>query len=253
MKISIITVCYNRVFTIERAICSVLNQDYSDIEYIVIDGNSTDGTKAIIEKYADRITHYISEKDGGMYEAINKGIALSTGKIIGLMHSDDEFYDGKVLTKVVDRFLSDHNIQGVYGDGMYISNDNDEKLIRNRICGDFSELKIMQGWLPLHPTVYLRKDVMDQIGNYNIQYKIASDTDFLLRYLYKFKIKISYIPSYFVKMRVGGLSTSKSRAFLVFKEDYLIYKSFGFKALKTVIQKKMYALNQYITTKKVLQ
>lgn len=253
MKISIITVCYNRVSTIERAICSVLNQEYADIEYIVIDGNSTDGTKAIIEKYADRITHYISEKDGGMYEAINKGITLSKGNILGLMHSDDEFYDNQVLTKVVERFLSDRDIQGVYGDGIYISNDIDQKLIRNRICGDFSELKIMQGWLPLHPTVYLRKDIMNKIGNYNIQYKIASDTDFLLRYLYRFKINISYIPNYFVKMRVGGLSTSKSRAFLVFKEDYLIYKSYGFKALITVIRKKMYALKQYITTKKISQ
>jgi glycosyltransferase involved in cell wall biosynthesis len=138
MKISIITVCYNRVATIEKAIQSVLNQDYKDIEYIIIDGYSKDGTQAIIEKYANRITHYTSEPDNGMYDAINKGLALATGDIVGLMHSDDEFYDTGSVSKIVAAFEKSRSIGGVYGDGIYVSNDSEEKLIRNRIGGDFS-------------------------------------------------------------------------------------------------------------------
>lgn len=249
MRISIITVCYNRVGTIEKAIQSVLKQDYTDIEYIVIDGNSTDGTNEIIEKYKDRITHYVSETDKGMYDALNKGLALSTGDIVGLMHSDDEFYDNYVLSKIAETFEQRAETDCVYGNGIYISNNNEEKIIRNRICGDFTRSKIENGWLPLHTTVYLKRVLLDEFGFYDLRFKIASDTEFLLRYLYKQHIIISYLNMYIVKMRFGGLSTSKSRAFQVLREDYLIYKFHGFSAFKTVLQKKFYALNQYLKSK----
>jgi glycosyltransferase involved in cell wall biosynthesis len=246
MRITVITVCYNRKATIEKAIKSVLEQNYHNIEYIIIDGNSSDGTKEIIESYRDRISQYISEPDKGMYDAINKGLKLATGDIIGLMHSDDEFYDEKVLTKIAARFNYDPSIDGVYGDGVYVSNDKEERLIRNRIGGPFSLKKVKSGWLPLHPTVYLKKSIIDKYGLYNIDFKIASDTEFLLRYLYKFKIKMTYINAYIVKMRMGGMSTNVKRIFEVFYEDYKIYKYHGLAAFLVVLLKKSIALRQYL-------
>jgi glycosyltransferase len=246
MRISIITVCYNRKATIEKAIKSVLEQNYHDIEYIIIDGNSTDGTKEIIEPYRDRISQYISEPDKGMYDAINKGLKLATGDVIGLMHSDDEFYDKNAIKRIVARFDYDASIEGVYGDGVYVTNDNEERLVRDRIGGIFSLKKVKEGWLPLHPTVYLKKEIIDKYGLYNLDFKIASDTEFLLRYLYKYKIKMSYINAYIVKMRMGGMSTNVKRAFEVLYEDYKIYKFHGLAAFLVVFLKKTIALRQYL-------
>lgn len=246
MKITIITVCYNRKATIEKAIQSVLSQNYPDIEYIIIDGNSKDGTQEIIESYKDQISKYISEPDKGMYDAINKGFQLATGDVIGLMHSDDEFYDRKAISRIAARFENDNTIDGVYGDGIYVSNDKEERLIRDRIGGVFSLKRVKKGWLPLHPTVYLKKAVIDKHGLYNLDFKIASDTEFLLRYLYKHKINMSYIDAYIVKMRMGGMSTSLKRAFEVLYEDYKIYKFHGLAAIFVVFLKKSIALRQYI-------
>jgi glycosyltransferase len=223
-----------------------LDQNYHDIEYIVIDGNSTDGTKEIIESYRDRINVYISEPDKGMYDAINKGIQFATGDIIGLMHSDDEFYDAKTISRIVARFDFYPTIEGVYGNGIYVSNDTEERLIRNRIGGLFSLKKIKGGWLPLHPTVYLKKTIIDKYGFYDLDFKIASDTEFLLRYLYKYNIKMIYINFYIVKMRMGGMSTNLRRAFEVLYEDYKIYKYHGLAAIRVVFLKKTIALRQYL-------
>ena len=247
MKITIITVCYNRKATIEKAILSVLKQNYCNIEYIIVDGNSTDGTKEIIDSYRDKISKIISEPDKGMYDAINKGLQLATGDIVGLMHSDDEFYDKNVIDRIVSRFNSDSTIEGVYGDGVYVSNDQEERLIRNRIGGVFSLKKVKKGWLPLHPTVYLKKSVIDKNGLYSLDFKIASDTEFLLRYLYKYEINMSYINSYIVKMRMGGISTNLKYALEVLNEDYKIYKFHGLTAFKAVFLKKTIALKQYLT------
>jgi glycosyltransferase involved in cell wall biosynthesis len=246
MLVSIITICYNRSATIAKAIESVLNQDYPNIEYIVIDGNSTDGTQDVIESYSGKITTYLSEPDKGMYDALNKGLQLATGDVVGLMHSDDEFYDTGVVSKIVAAFKNAPDTDGIYGDGVYVSNDTEESLVRNRIGGAYDFEKLKAGWLPLHPTVYLRKKVMEKLGYYDLSFKIASDTEFLLRYLYKHKIKMSYLDAYVVKMRMGGLSTSYKRAFEVLKEDYNIYKFHNVDPISAVFQKKMYALRQYL-------
>jgi glycosyltransferase len=246
MRITVITVCYNRKATIEKTIKSVLEQKYSNIEYIIIDGNSTDGTKEIIESYRDKISKYISEPDKGMYDAINKGLQLATGDVVGLMHSDDEFYNENAISKIAARFVYDPKTEGVYGDGIYVSNDSEERLIRNRIGGAFSLQKVKSGWLPLHPTVYLKKSIIEKHGLYNLDFKIASDTEFLLRYLYKYRIKMDYINAYIVKMRMGGLSTNAKRAFEVLHEDYKIYKYHGLAAFAVVFLKKSIALRQYL-------
>lgn len=246
MKVSVITVCYNRKATIEQSIKSVLDQDYPEIEYIVVDGNSSDGTQDSIRKYSDKIAQYISEPDQGMYDAINKGLAMATGDIIGLMHSDDVFYDEKVISKIVDTFKNNPDSDGVYGNGIYVTNDEEQKIVRNRIGGEYDYKKLKSGWLPLHPTVYIKKAIIERYGNYDLKFKIASDTEFLLRYLFKHKIKMSYLNSYVVKMRMGGLSTDYKRAFKVLKEDYQIYKYHNISGIRVVFQKKVIALMQYI-------
>lgn len=247
IKVSIITICYNRKNTIYKCIESVLAQNYPNIEYIVIDGNSTDGTKEIIQFYSDKISTYVSEPDKGMYDAINKGLKVATGDIVGLMHSDDEFYDNEVVSKIVDAFLKSASIDGIYGNGIYVSNDENEKIVRNRIGGKYSFKNLNKGWLPLHPTVYLKKELIERLGYYNLDFKIASDTEFLLRYLFVNKINLVYLDTYVVKMRMGGLSTSYKRAVEVLNEDYRIYKYHGLPAFSAVFQKKIMALKQYIS------
>jgi glycosyltransferase involved in cell wall biosynthesis len=246
MKVSIITICYNRKATIEQSIQSVLGQDYPNIEYIIIDGNSTDGTKNIIESYSDKISKYISEPDLGMYDAINKGLNIVTGDVVGLMHSDDVFYDSAVVSKIAAKFEKESQTEGIYGNGIYVTNDAEEKLVRNRIGGVYNFNNLKSGWLPLHPTVYLKKSLIEKYGVYDLNFKIASDTEFLLRYLFKYKIKLSYLDDYIVKMRMGGLSTSYKRAFEVLKEDYSIYKFHNVNPISAVFQKKMQALVQYL-------
>ena len=246
MKVSIITICYNRKETIANAVESVLSQDYPDIEYIVIDGNSTDGTKQILQFYEGKINKFLSEPDKGMYDAINKGLKMATGEIIGLMHSDDEFYDHKVVSKIVELFQKSPSYDGIYGDGVYVTNDAEEKIVRDRIGGEYNYKKLKSGWLPLHPTVYLKKEVIEKLGYYNLDFKIASDTEFLLRYLFKSKINLAYLNTYMVKMRMGGLSTSRSRALEVLYEDYRIYSYHGLPAFRAVFRKKLRALKQYL-------
>lgn len=246
MLVTIITVCYNRKATIEQSINSVLNQDYPDVEYIVVDGNSSDGTQDIIKSYSDKIAKYVSEPDKGMYDAINKGLAMATGDIVGLMHSDDVFFDETVVTKIVEAFNKNPNADAIYGDGVYVTNDAEQKIVRNRIGGEYDVKKIKSGWLPLHPTVYIKNSVIKKLGHYNLDFKIASDTEFLLRYLYKHNINVSYLNSYVVKMRMGGLSTNYKRAIEVLREDYKIYKFHKLSGAKVVFQKKILALMQYI-------
>lgn len=246
MKVSVITVCYNRKATIEQSIKSVLGQDYPNIEYIIIDGNSSDGTQDIIKLYADKISNYVSERDKGMYDAINKGLTRATGDIVGLMHSDDVFYDKQVISKIVDGFQKNPDTDGVYGNGIYVTNDDEQKIVRNRIGGEYDYKRLKSGWLPLHPTVYIKKAVIERYGNYNLDFKIASDTEFLLRYLFKYKVSMTYINTYIVKMRMGGLSTNYKRAFEVLYEDYKIYKFHHLSGARAVFQKKMLALIQYV-------
>ena len=246
MKVSVITVCYNRKATIGQSIKSVLDQDYPDVEYIIVDGNSSDGTKDIIKSYSDKITKYISEPDSGMYDAINKGLGMATGDIVGLMHSDDVFYDTTVISKIVEVFKNNPNTDAIYGNGIYVTNDDEQKIVRNRIGGEYDYKRLKSGWLPLHPTVYIKKTIIDKYGNYNLNFKIASDTEFLLRYLYKYKISITYLNTYIVKMRMGGLSTNYKRVLEVLKEDYNIYKFHQISGIKVVFQKKILALIQYV-------
>ena len=171
MKVSVITSCFNRKNTIRGAIESVLAQDYPNIEYIVVDGASTDGSLEIINEYENRISKIISEPDHGMYEAINKGIKAATGDVVGLLHSDDFFYDSHVISHVVKK-MEETGADFLYGNGLFVNYENTDKVVRDWIGGKYRTWKVKHGWLPLHPTCYIKRDVMMKRGLYNETYKI---------------------------------------------------------------------------------
>ena len=245
MKVSIITSCFNRKETIRGAIESVLAQDYQDIEYIVVDGASTDNSLDIINEYKERIDIIVSEPDHGMYEAINKGIRMATGEIIGLVHSDDFLYDNHVISDIVNIF-EETKADFVYGDGVYVNSDDTTKLVRNWVGGQYYRWKVGMGWLPLHPTCYIRRDVMLREGLYDETYHIAADTDLLVRYLYKAQLKVVYMKRKIIRMRMGGLSTDSKKRKLMWDEDIRLYKSHGFKALPTKLMKMAWKIPQFV-------
>ncbi|MFI3288603.1 MAG: glycosyltransferase family 2 protein [Rikenellaceae bacterium] len=248
MKVSIITSCYNREATIRDAIESVLSQDYADIEYIVVDGASKDSSLSIIKEYEGRISTIISEPDRGMYEGINKGIRAATGDVIGLMHSDDFFYTTDTISKIVKQ-LEESQAQLIYGNGIYVDEEDVTKIVRNWISGDYKKSRMSNGWLPLHPTVYIRKECFDKMGLYDESYKIAADSDFLLRYMYKADFRISYYNDYVVRMRMGGLSTDPKKIKQKWGEDLRLYRSHGFNPYWTLGCKILSKIPQFISAK----
>ena len=248
MKDSIITSCYNRKATISGAIESVLAQDYPDIEYIIIDGASTDGSLDVIRSYGERITKVISEPDHGMYEAINKGIRTATGDVIGLLHSDDFLYNDHVISHIVKQ-LEETGADFLYGNGLFVDSNNTDKVIRNWIGGTYRTWKVRHGWLPLHPTCYIRKEAIIKRGLYNETYKIAADSDFLLRYLMGGDLTVTYLNEYIVRMRMGGLSTDNGKRKQMWKEDIRVYHSHGINPIMAKIEKMMWKVPQFIKAK----
>ena len=245
MKVSIITSCFNRTATIRDAIESVLAQDYNNIEFIVVDGASTDGSLEIIREYEDRISTIISEPDHGMYEAINKGIRVATGDVIGLLHSDDFFYDNGVVSRIVER-MKITRADFLYGDGLFVDPDNTDKVVRNWIGGSYRLWKVRHGWLPLHPTCYIRREVVNRLGLYNESYKIAADSDLLLRYLITGGLTTTYLGEYIVKMRMGGLSTDSAKRKKMWDEDIRVYASHGMAPTLTKLEKMAWKVPQFV-------
>lgn len=248
MKVTIITSCYNRESTIRGCIESVLVQDYPDIEYIVIDGASTDGSLAVINEYRDRITKIISEPDKGMYEAINKGLRAATGDIVGLVHSDDFLYSPHTISHIVERFKQT-GADFLYGDGLFVSAEITDKVVRNWIGGNYRLWKVKHGWLPLHPTCYIRRDVIEKRGYYNETYKIAADSDLLFRYLLGGELSVTYLNEYIIRMRMGGLSTDSAKRRQMWKEDIRMYHSHGMNPIITKLEKMLWKIPQFIMAK----
>ena len=207
MKISIITVSYNSENTIETTFKSVLQQTYSNIEYIVVDGGSTDSTLKIAEKYSEIITVLVSEQDNGLYDAMNKGINLATGDIIGLINSDDLFCDSDALNKVAKVFKKDKNLDSVYADLFYVNQKDINKISRRWVTG--VQRKFKCGWHPAHPTFYIKKTIYDKFGLFDLSFSLAADFEIMLRFLDKHKISTNYLKEPLVKMRLGG-ETNKS-------------------------------------------
>jgi len=206
-KISIITVTYNSAQTLEHTIQSVLLQDHPDIEYIIVDGQSTDETLSVIRKYRHKIDHFVSEKDDGLYYALNKGIALATGDIIGILHADDFYIDDHVLSKIATTFEKS-GADAVYADLFYVDKDDTEKIVRKWRSGEYKEGKFLWGWMPPHPTFFVKRDIYAKYGAFNTSLRSAADYELMLRFIHKHKIKLAYLPEYIVKMRTGGQSNA---------------------------------------------
>jgi len=207
MKISVITVCHNSAQYIEDAIMSVRDQQYENIEHIIIDGNSTDGTKEILQKHQKALGYWTSEEDSGIYDAMNKGILHATGEIIGILNSDDFYYDNQVISKVAEAF-SNKTIDAVFGDLIFVDPNNLNRTVRTYSSHEWHPNKFAKGYMPAHPTFFVRREFYSKHGLFETDYEIAADYEMLIRLLYVHKLKYQYIPMKMVKMRKGGVSSN---------------------------------------------
>lgn len=245
VKISIITATYNSADTVIDAIESVNNQTYDNIEHIIIDGGSKDDTVNVVKRLGKRVSIIISEPDKGIYDALNKGIDVATGDIIGFMHSDDIFYDNQVIEKIASVFSSSE-VGSVYGDLEYVQKDDTNRVVRKWVSGNFKLDKVKSGWMPPHPTFYMKRENYKKLGGFNLEYSIAADYDSILRYLFKYKISTAYIPEVLVKMRVGGASNKSIENIIKkSKEDRLALKSNNIPWLKALLMKNLTKIPQF--------
>lgn len=207
MKVSIITVSFNSAKTIADTIKSVLSQDFPQIEYIVVDGGSSDGTVEIIKQYEDQIAHWVSEKDRGMYDAMNKGIALATGDVIGILNSDDVYMNTHVVSELME-LMQTKRAQVVFADLILVDQDNPQKVLRYYDSGHFHPNKFKYGWMPAHPTVFVKRELYEAVGHFSTTYQIAADYEMLIRILAIQRARYAYLPKPVVRMRSGGASTA---------------------------------------------
>jgi glycosyltransferase len=247
MKVSIITVCYNSAKTIENTIQSVVSQDYKNIEYIIVDGLSADGTLELIHNYQSKIAKLISEKDEGIYYAINKGIAAATGDIIAILHADDFYTNSQTISIVVDAFEK-KNIDTVYGDLQYVDRTDTDKVTRNWISGKYQKQNFLKGWMPPHPSFFVKRDCYSKFGVFNTTLRSAADYELMLRFLYKHNCSVEYIPQVLVKMRVGGKSNvSIMNRIKANREDKKAWELNGLRAgMFTFIRKPLSKLGQFL-------
>ncbi|WBV61531.1 glycosyltransferase family 2 protein [Chryseobacterium camelliae] len=246
MKISIITVCWNSEKYLKTAIESVLNQTCKNIEYIIIDGGSTDKTLDIIKYYEPLFEgrmRWISEKDKGIYDAMNKGIGMATGDIVGLLNSDDFYIDSTSLGKIVETFTHE-NVDCVYADLYYVKENDTDKIVRKWVTGN--KRPFNKGWHPAHPAFFVKKEIYNRLGDFNLKYRIAADFEIMLRFLEKYSISSHYLKEFILKMRLGGESNKsfdnikkgKNEILNAFKENqiktpfYYPYKRWFFKVLQ---------------------
>lgn len=245
MKVSIITVTYNSSLTIEDTIQSVLEQTYPNIEYIIVDGESTDDTLQKIEPYSDKLSKLVSEKDNGMYDALNKGIKLATGDVIGILNSDD-FYVDKFVIEEVLKLIQEEHTDAVYADLQYVDSTDTNKIIRNWTSGTYKPGDFLLGWMPPHPTFFVKKDIYRRFGVFSMELKSAADYELMLRFIHKYQISLSYLKRVIVKMRAGGMSNSSLKNRLrANKEDRKAWSmnqlspkiyTLWFKPLKKILQ-----------------
>lgn len=207
MKVSIITVVYNGADTIADAIDSVLAQTYPDIEYIIIDGASTDGTQAVVARYGNRVAHFVSEPDRGLYDAMNKGVRLATGDIIGILNADDLYRHPEVISRMVAK-LTESGADAIYGDLVYADRENPDRVTRYWRAGHYEPGAFLMGWMPPHPTFFVRAWVYRQHGYFNTDLRSAADYELMLRFIHKHNITITYLSEVTVIMRNGGVSNS---------------------------------------------
>ncbi|AFR02750.1 glycosyl transferase [Pectobacterium carotovorum subsp. carotovorum] len=245
MKVSIITATYNSAKTISDTLKSLNAQTYPDIEYIIIDGGSKDNTLSLIKSSCSRVSVIISEPDKGIYDALNKGILSATGDIIGFLHSDDFFAYPDAVKDIVDA-MRESNADAVYGDLNYISSTDNDVIVRKWVSGGFDINKMKLGWMPPHPTFYMKRACYQRFGSFDLSYRISADYDSLLRYLWIHKVTVKYIPKVIINMRVGGMSNrSLSNMIMKTKEDVKAMKSNKLPWLSAVAGKNLSKIPQF--------
>jgi glycosyltransferase len=245
MQITVITAVYNRHSTIANTIESVLRQTFTDLEKVVIDGGSTDGTLEILRRYRNKLNLIVSEPDLGIYDALNKGITKANGDVVGFLHSDDLYFNEQVLSKIAEKF-ADPKVNGVYGDIFYVDKNDTNRVVRYWSAGRFSHKKLRWGWMPPHPALYVRKSVYSKINLFDTRYRIAADYDWMLRFLKHPIASCAYIPEPILKMRLGGTS-NRSLYQILYKsiEDYRAIKQNGIGGLETLLSKNLRKLPQF--------
>ena len=230
MKISIITAVLNNSAFIEDCIRSVLNQTHRDVEYVVVDGASTDGTLHVVQKYSGRIARWISEPDRGMYDAINKGIAMATGNVVGILNSDDVYSSDTVLERIAAEFETG-GVDSVFADLVYVKRMNPDRIVRYYRSRDFHPKMFAYGWMPAHPTFFVKRSCYEKYGLFKTDYAIAADFELLLRFIEVHKISYRYIPEIVVRMRTGGKSTKNLSSNLALNRE--IIRACGENGIKT--------------------
>lgn len=219
MKISVITVCYNSAQTIERAVQSVVDQDWPYIEHIVIDGASTDQTCSILKKF-NHFAMLVSESDQGIYDAMNKGLGLATGEIICFLNADDYYASNSILSSVA-KIMMQSKIDALMGDVAFFHKNNPERTIRRYRSDRFNPKRLAWGWMPAHPGLFLTSNEVKRVGKFNISYKIAGDFEFIIRFFKKDNIRYHYVPKILVRMQVGGASTGGVRSKILLNLEVL--------------------------------
>ncbi len=245
-KISIITVAYNAEKYIEDTIKSVIQQDYEQIEYIIIDGNSKDGTSAICEKYKKHIDIFVSEPDKGIYDAMNKGIKAANGEIIGILNADDFYNHAKVILNIVRQF-TESEAECVYANLVYVDQENTDKVTRTWVAKTYQSNAFLKGWMPPHPTFFIKKKWYDKYGYYSLDLKSAADYELMLRMIHRHKIQPTYLNEIIIKMRVGGVSNASfANRLKANKEDRKAWEMNGLKpSTLTLVRKPLSKLNQF--------
>lgn len=247
MKLSIITAVYDREATVAQAIASVVAQSHGEVEHLIIDGGSTDGTLEVVQRLARPEMLVISEPDCGIYDALNKGIRAASGEVVGLMHSDDFFAHDRVLESVAIAFERT-GADAVYGDLDYVAAADTSRVIRHWRSGEFTPQRLSRGWMPPHPTLFVRRAAMLRLGLYDTDYRISADYEAILRWFGKGGLSTAYVPEVLVKMRVGGESNrSFGRIILKSREDYRALRSTGVGGLRALAWKNMSKLPQFLT------
>ena len=253
MKISVITVCYNSAETIGDTLRSVTGQEYDELEYVVVDGKSTDNTLSILEESRPHISVLISEKDKGLYDAMNKGIKRATGDVIGILNSDDVYQDNQVLAEVA-RVFNSEDVDAVYGDLVYVDRNDLSKIKRYWKAGDYRRGKFLSGWMPPHPTFFVKRKIYEQYGLFNTELRSAADYEIMLRFMHRHDIRVEYLPRIITRMRAGGMSNQtfghRIKANL---EDRKAWAINGLKPYPwTLFMKPVSKLRQYIMRPKLI-
>lgn len=246
MKISVITAVFNSANTIGDALLSVREQDFPEIEHVVVDGASTDGTLQVIESHRRSIQKMVSEPDNGIYDALNKGIRYSTGDVVGFLHSDDLFATRHSLSLVAEAFM-DPTVGAVYGDLVYVKKIDTSKVVRHWKAGAYNHNRLMNGWMPPHPTFYLRRHLYESLGLFNTNFRIAADYESILRILGRGGVHAAYIPEVLVKMRMGGTSNRSIRNIVMkTREDYAAMQLNDIGGIRALLLKNMIKLPQFV-------